>query len=73
MAKEKHGAEGGGKDVQSNTVKGFPGGVRDSSGPGAEEHEHFARAAETSSAVGAVQSAKGPRMEGRGRGCCGEK
>ena len=31
------------------------------SGPGAEEGEHFARAAEISSAVRAVQPAKGPR------------
>ena len=40
------------------------------SGPGAEEGEHFDRAAEISSAVSAVQSAKGQRMEGRGRGGC---
>ena len=43
------------------------------SGPGAEEGEHFNRAAEISSAVRAVQSAKGRRMEGRGRGVCGGK
>ena len=41
------------------------------SGPGAEEGEHFAKTAETSSAVRGVQSAKGRRMEGRGRGGCG--
>ena len=38
------------------------------SGPGAEDGEHFDRAAEISSAVRAVQSAKGRRMEGRVRG-----
>ena len=43
------------------------------SGPGAEEGEHFVRATEISSAVRAVQSAKGRRMEGRGRGVCGRK
>ena len=43
------------------------------SGPVAEEGVHFARAAEISSAVRAVQSAKGRRMEGRGRGGCGGK
>ena len=44
------------------------------SGPGAEEGEHFAKAAEISSAVRAVQSAKGRRMEGwRQRGCGGKK
>ena len=43
------------------------------SGPGAEEGEHFVRAAEISSAVRAVQSAKGQRMEGRGQGGCGGK
>ena len=43
------------------------------SGPGAEEAEHFVKAAEISSAVRAVQSAKGRRMEGRGRGGCGRK
>ena len=37
------------------------------SGPGAEQGEHFVRAAEISSAVRAVHSAKGRRMEGRGR------
>ena len=42
-------------------------------GPGAEEGEHFFRAAEISSAVRAVQSAKGQRIEGRGREGCGEK
>ena len=41
--------------------------------PGAEEGEHFVRAAEISSAVRAVQSAKGRRMQGRGRGGCGGK
>ena len=40
------------------------------SGPGAEEGEHFVRATEISSVVRAVQSAKGRRMEGRGRGGC---
>ena len=34
------------------------------SGTGAEEGEHFARAAEISCALRAVQSAKGRRMEG---------
>ena len=43
------------------------------SGPGAEEGEHFVRVAEISSAVRAVQSAKGRRMEGRGRGGGGGK
>ena len=43
------------------------------SGPGAEEGEHFDRAAEISSAERAVQSAKGRRMEGRSRGGCGGK
>ena len=43
------------------------------SGPGAEVGEHFVRAAEISSAVRGVQSAKGRRMEGRGRGGCGGK
>ena len=43
------------------------------SGPGAEEGEHFDRAVEISSAVRAVQSPKGRRMEGRGRGVCGGK
>ena len=37
------------------------------SGPVAEEGEHFARAAEISCVVRAVQSAKGQRMEGSGR------
>ena len=36
------------------------------SGPGAEEGEHFVKAAEISFAVRVVQSAKGRRMEGRG-------
>ena len=40
------------------------------SGPGAEEGEHFVRAAEISSVERAVQSAKGRRMEGRGLGGC---
>ena len=43
------------------------------SGPGAEEGEHFVKAVEILSAVRAVQSAKGRRMEGRGRGGCGGK
>ena len=44
------------------------------SGLGAEEGEHFASAAETSSALSAVQSPKGRRMEGRGwEGCGGKK
>ena len=43
------------------------------SGPGAEEGEHFVRATEISSAVRAVQSAKGRRIEGRGRGGWGGK
>ena len=43
------------------------------SGPGAEKGEHFDSALEISSAVRAVQSAKGRRMEGRGRGGCGGK
>ena len=43
------------------------------SGPGAEEGDHFVSATEISSAVRAVQSAKGRRMEGRGRGGCGGK
>ena len=38
------------------------------SGPGAEGGEHFLRAVEISSAVGAVQSAKEQRIEGRERG-----
>ena len=37
------------------------------SGPLVEESEHFVSAAEISSALSAVQSAKGRRMEGRGR------
>ena len=41
------------------------------SGPGVEEAEHFVKAAEISSAVRAVRSAKGRRMEGRCRGGCG--
>ena len=43
------------------------------SGPGVEEGEHFARAAEISCVVRAVQSAKGRRMEGSGRGGWGGK
>ena len=43
------------------------------SGTGAEEGEHFVSAVEISSAVRAVQCAKGQRMEGRGRGDCGGK
>ena len=43
------------------------------SGPRAEEGEHFVKAGEISSAVRAVQSAKGRRMEGRGGGGCGGK
>ena len=43
------------------------------SGPGAEEGEHFVKAAEISSAERAVQSAKGRRMERRGHGGCGGK
>ena len=43
------------------------------SGPWAEEGEHFVRAAEISSAVSAVQSAKGRRMGGGGRGGSGGK
>ena len=43
------------------------------SGPGAEEGERFVKAAQISSAVRAVQSAKGRRMERRGRGGCGGK
>ena len=43
------------------------------SGPGAEEGEYFARAAEISCAVRAVQSAKGRRMEWSGRGGWGGK
>ena len=38
------------------------------SGPRAEEGEHFDRAAEISSVVRAVQSAKGRRIEERGQG-----
>ena len=66
MPKEEQGAEKGGEDVGSNAVKRFPDRVEDVSGPGAEESEHFVRAAEISSAVGAVQSVKGQRMERRG-------
>ena len=40
---------------------------------GAEKGEHFVRVAEISSAVRAVQSAKGWRMEGRGPCGCGGK
>ena len=43
------------------------------SGPEAERGEHFVKAAEISLAVRAVQSAKGRRMERRGRGGCGGK
>ena len=43
------------------------------SGPGAEEGEHSVRAADISSSVRAVQSAKGRRMEGSGRGGYGGK
>ena len=43
------------------------------SGPGAEEGEHFISAAEILSAVRAVESAKGRRMEGRRRGGYGGK
>ena len=43
------------------------------SGPGAEEGEHFDRAAEISSALSAVQSVKWWRMEGRAREGCGGK
>ena len=43
------------------------------SGPGAEEGEHFVKAAEIPSAVRAMQSAKRRRMEGRGREGCGGK
>ena len=39
------------------------------SSPGAEEGEHFDSAEEIYSALRAVQSAKGPRMTGRGREC----
>ena len=39
---------------------------------GAEEGVHFVRVAEISAAVRAVQSAKRWRVEGRGRGGCGE-
>ena len=42
-------------------------------GPGAEGGKHFVRVAEITSAVRAVQSAKGRRMEGRGPGGCGGK
>ena len=43
------------------------------SGAGGEEGEHFVRTAEISSAVRAVQSAKGRRTEERGWvGCGGE-
>ena len=41
------------------------------SGPGPEEGDHLDRAAEITSAVSAVQSAKGRRMERRGQGRCG--
>ena len=43
------------------------------SDPGAEEGEHFVRAAEISSAVRQVQFGKGRRMEGRNRDGCGGK
>ena len=43
------------------------------SGPGVEEGEDFDSAAEISSALSALQSAKGRRMEGRGRDGCGGK
>ena len=43
------------------------------SGPEEEEGEHFVKAAEILSAVSAVQSAKGRRMKGSGRGGCGGK
>ena len=43
------------------------------SGPGAEQGEHFVRVAEISSAVRAVQSAKGQSMERSGREGCGGK
>ena len=42
-------------------------------GPGVEESEHLASAAEISSEVSEVQSAKGRRMEGRDLGGCGGK
>ena len=43
------------------------------SGPGAEEGEHIDRAAEIYPALRAVQSAKGRKMDGKGRDGCGEK
>ena len=44
------------------------------SGPGVEEGEHFDSVAEISSALSAVQKAKGRRMQGRGwEGCGGKK
>ena len=43
------------------------------SGPEAEKGQHFVKVAEISSAVSAVQSAKGRRLEGRGRRGCGGK
>ena len=43
------------------------------SGPRAEEGEHSFSAAEISSALSAVESAKGQRMEGRGREGSGGK
>ena len=41
------------------------------SGDGAEEGEHFDSAAEISSVLSAMQSAKVRRMEGKGREGCG--
>ena len=43
------------------------------SGPGAEEGEHLAKAADISCEVSEVQSAKGQRIEGRDLGGCGGK
>ena len=73
MAEEEQGAEEAGEDVRCNAVKRFPDGVRDGVRPRGGKGLALVRAAEISSAVRAVQSAKGPRMEGRGRGGCGGK
>ena len=73
MAKERQGAQKRGENVRSYAVNRFPDGVGDGVSSWSEEGEHFVRAAEITSAVSAVQSAKGRRMEELDRERCGGK
>ena len=73
MAEEEQGVEKGSENILSKAVEGFPDGVGDGVGFWGGGGEHFVRAAEISSAVSVVQSAKRQRIKGSGREGCGGK